>query len=94
MRQVPEVSALHRGGKYREQIRGAASMSEQRSEEKVAMPTATLSRLLELRCRSKRGDMLSKEEFEFLEDCWKKWPEEYSAMRDKVFEATKPFGAR
>lgn len=34
MRQVPEVSALHRGGKYREQIRGAASMSEQRSEDR------------------------------------------------------------
>lgn len=64
------------------------------SEETEVMSFSTRDRLFSLRCRSKRGEHLSKEDVEFLEHCWKKWPKEYEAMQREVFEATKPFGSK
>ncbi len=58
------------------------------------MPPGDYERLFQLRCRSKRGEYISPDDFAFLEMCWKKWPAQYSEMRDRVFEETKPFGSK
>lgn len=64
------------------------------SEDTRAMTCAEKERLFDLRCRSKRGEYISPEDFKFLEHCWKTWPIEYSLLQGKVFEATKPFGSK
>lgn len=58
------------------------------------MPPETRSRLFKLRCRSKRGEYLPPEEVAFLDDCWKRWPVEYSALGSEVFRETAPFGSQ
>ena len=57
------------------------------------MPPETKQRCFDLRCRSKRGEKLSRKDSQFLQKCFDKYPEEYGAMDREVFDATKPFGA-
>lgn len=57
------------------------------------MPPEIRRRCFELKCRSKEGRPLSKEDQAFLLDCFNRFPKEYGAMEKEVFEATKPFGA-
>lgn len=61
--------------------------------EKKTMPPDVRKRCFDLRCQSKRGVRLHQDDSDFLEDCWRRYPEEYGSMSDAVFEATKPFGA-
>lgn len=51
------------------------------------------SKVFDLRCRSKRGEHLSPEHQALCAAAFKDDPKRYNAMGDKVFEATKPFGA-
>lgn len=58
------------------------------------MTHAERERLFDLRCRSKRGEQISPEDFAFLERMWNEFPKEYSAIQSEVLDATKPFGSR
>lgn len=60
----------------------------------IAMPGDVRRRCLALRKQSKTGGYLSPADSKFLEDCWKEYPAEYSAMTATVFEETKPFGSQ
>jgi hypothetical protein len=60
----------------------------------TTIPRETHRRMFDLRCKSKRGGYLSPEEFDFLQDCYRKWPIEYQALQQAVFEETKPFGSQ
>ena len=51
------------------------------------------NKVFELRCESKSGKKITKEELAYLIKMYKKFPLEYSAMNDEVFQATKPFGS-
>jgi len=50
-------------------------------------------RLLDVRCRGKRGEYLGPEDILFCERMSREFPEYYESLDKKVFEATKPFGA-
>lgn len=49
--------------------------------------------VFQLRCKSKRGESLSKEERRLVDDAWKSDEKRYSAMEPDVFDATVPFGS-
>jgi hypothetical protein len=59
-----------------------------------SMPRDTRELVYKLRCRSKRGETLAREEFKFLQRAMRQWPEEYAAMNTEIFVATAPFGSR
>ena len=44
--------------------------------------------IFDLRCRSKRGEQLSDEQFKLLNEAHKQDPERYKAMNEDIFEAT------
>lgn len=69
-------------------------MKEQPTANVGAMPADIRERVVALRTKSKRGIGITLDEVRFLEDCWGKWPAEYTAIGREVFEATKPFGSR
>lgn len=48
------------------------------------------SKLFRIRCKSKSGGGLVEEESKFCEEMFKKFPKEYKAMNDEIFEATRP----
>jgi hypothetical protein len=50
-------------------------------------------KVFRLRCRSKKGEELSREDYDFCVMAYKEDPKRYSAMDKEVFNATKPFGA-
>lgn len=51
------------------------------------------SKLFDLRCKSKNGIVPNKKESKFLSDMFTKYPDEYAAMNEDVFYATRPFGS-
>lgn len=51
-------------------------------------------KVFQLRCRAKRGEHLPPEDMKLLERAHRDDPERYASLRDAVFEATKPFGAK
>lgn len=51
------------------------------------------SRCFELRCKSKRGEKLSRADQKFLDKMFRYFPTHYAEMNDAIFQATKPFGA-
>ncbi len=57
------------------------------------MPPDERKRLFEVRCKSKRGGQLTPQEVRFLDQCYRRYREQYRAMEQAVFDATKPFGA-
>jgi hypothetical protein len=59
----------------------------------MTMPPEIRRRLFRIRCKGKQGQTLTEEETQFFKDCYRRWPEEYAAMTQEVFEATKPFGS-
>ena len=50
-------------------------------------------RVFELRKRSKRGEYLSSDDMDFCNSMYKKYPEWYSSLTERVFEETRPFGS-
>jgi len=50
-------------------------------------------RCMTLRCRSKRGEHLSDEDYAFCTEMWKKYQEWYKATEVDVFNRTVPFGS-
>lgn len=51
-------------------------------------------RIFAIQCRSKRGERLSDGELDEIQRAYEEDPDRYSSFSDRVFEATKPFGAR
>ena len=54
------------------------------------MPLDVRLRCLELRIRCRVGYLPNKEEFDFLNECYAKWPDEYNRLGDEAYEATRP----
>jgi len=52
------------------------------------------SLVFRIRCRSKSGHQPSHDEMKLLERAFKEDPERYKAMDERVFDETKPFGAK
>lgn len=50
-------------------------------------------RVFKIRCRSKRGELISVDEHKLLSVAYKKDPKRYTAMNDRIFEETAPFGS-
>ena len=50
-------------------------------------------RLFSIKCRSKQGRYISRDDTKFCEKMLKLYPTEYKAMEVEVFESTKPFGS-
>ena len=46
-----------------------------------------------LKCKSKRGEQLTKKEAKYLQKMFAEYPNEYSDMESEVFQETKPFGS-
>ena len=57
------------------------------------MPRELRGKVFMICCKSKRGEFTSTEENELCMQAWNDYPEDYKAMGDEVFQATKPFGA-
>jgi len=51
-------------------------------------------RCIRLRCKSKRGDELSREEYKFCADTCSKFDEWYAKTEAVIFNRTTPFGSR
>lgn len=50
-------------------------------------------RVFKIRCKSKRGELFSEDERKFLIVAYNENPDRYSAMDDRIFEETAPFGS-
>jgi hypothetical protein len=46
-----------------------------------------------IRCRSKMGEYVSREDHVFCEQMWKKYPNWYKTTEKDIFNATIPFGS-
>lgn len=64
-------------------------MAKMKAKAKGPMPDDVRQRLLELRFRSKIGWRMTSEETRFFEECFRKWPEDYSALGEEVNERAK-----
>lgn len=62
-------------------------------QKKKPLTESDWDRVFKLRCRSKRGEYISPEDFEFMQRAWKSDKKRYGELDAKVFEATKPYGA-
>lgn len=51
-------------------------------------------RVFDVRCKSKRGERLTEAELELVKRAHAEDRARYAALDDRVFEATKPFGAK
>jgi len=51
------------------------------------------ARCIEIRCRAKRGEHLSKEDILWNEKIWRKYNEWYKSKERYIFKKTLPFGA-
>lgn len=58
------------------------------------MPKQIREKLFKLRCRSKRGDNITPDEFAWLQVCYTQWPDEYKSLDEPVSKEARPFGAR
>lgn len=54
---------------------------------------AEWNKVFHLRCRSKEGRELSKEDRALVDAAWRENPERYANMDADVFDATVPFGS-
>jgi hypothetical protein len=68
-------------------------MPDQSRKKKSSLTEADWRSIFLLRCRSKRGERLTRTESSLCHRAWKEDPERYSADEIAIFEATKPFGA-
>jgi len=57
------------------------------------MTTEQRNKLFEIRCKSKRGTVLTKKETKFIQLMFEKYRDEYIDMDEEIFEETKPFGS-
>ncbi len=55
---------------------------------------AEWSQVFRIRCRSKSGSQPSADEMKLLDRAFKEDPDRYKAMNERVFDETKPFGAK
>lgn len=51
-------------------------------------------RCFRIRCRSKRGETMSREDSKFCTQMYKKFTEWYGAIEANIFNATVPFGSQ
>lgn len=58
------------------------------------MPYDIYKKCFNLKCQSKTRIMLRDEDFDFLNECHKKFPVTYKSMEKEVFNQTKPFGSK
>ncbi len=61
---------------------------------KSRLTEAEWARVFDLRCRSKRGEMLPREEHALCVAAFEEDSKRYAALNRAVFEATAPFGAQ
>ena len=59
---------------------------------KKAMLSSMRARCKKLRIASRQGICPVLEDMTFLESCYAKYPDEYKAIGQEVFEETRPFG--
>lgn len=63
------------------------------SKNEPVMPDADAQRVFELRCQSKAGRQHDDATIRYLGAMHRRYPKQYAAMTDRVFEETKPFGS-
>lgn len=62
-------------------------------EQKSILTAKDMDRILDLRVRSKMGEILSEEDSDFLIACFDANPIMYRSLSDEVNSLAKPFGA-
>lgn len=68
-------------------------MKDAATPDEKDMPADVYQRCYDIRKRSKCGAVPSPKEMGFLKDCHKRYPRQYAAMSERIFEDTRPFGS-